>query len=335
MPHLLTLPREVRFQILELVLCSSRTPPANPATTSQNRTALHDGDYRSGDYGLRRTKYEEGASTTNGLPLLLTNRQLGAETQAVLQRATIKRSYSLDVMFVDDSELWPTWLLVPALWTRLDELVATFRICGTKGEDSGFRGGDGGPQQIVWCFYNLMERFLTFGPVGERKAGSQDRNISVRSLTLDVVTPSDGQVMMADSRENCNKWFDHRRRYHGPEDPDLSSFSIRPEWLAGFLSNHIHSLLHMGYYTAKYGMIMHERIGTTRLCVDGVLREEFDLCKMLADLRYDDPTNTFGNVSPREARIPYFWAWKKKALVKRRETGLPVVDPEDPELMES
>ena len=335
MPLLLTIPREVRFQILELVLCSSRAPPANPATTSQNRIELRDGKDNSWDYGPTHNKYEEGACPTNGLPLLLTNRQVGAETQSVLQRPTIKRSYSLDVMFVNEQELWPTWLRVPALWTRLDEVVATFRICGNKGKGSGFRGGDGGPQQIVWCFYSLMVRFLTFGPVGERKLGSQDRNITIRTLTLDVVTPSDGGLMMVDSIENCNNWFDSRKGYHGRGYIGLSSFSMRPEWLADFLGNNIYILLRMSYHTASYGMILYERIGTIRLCVDGVLRKEFDLCKMLADLRYDNPSYTFGNVYPHEARLPYFWAWKKKALVKRRETGLPVVDPEDPELMES
>ena len=332
MTLLFDLPREVRFQILQLVLCSSRALPTDPTTTiSQNRIELRDGNHNSWEYGPRHNKYEQGACTTNSLPLLLTNRQLRAETQSVLQHLAIKRSYSLDVMLVNERELWPTWLLVPALWTRLDHVVATFRICGGKGR-SGFVGGDGGPPEIIWCFYSLMERFLTFGPVGERKPGSQDRNITIRSLTLDVVTPPDVEVMMADSTENYRNWFHGRI---GSCDADGLSFGVRPGWLAEFLRDEIQDLLRMSYHTARYGMIMYERIGTIRLCLDGVLKKEFDLGKRLADLRYDSAFDTFGNIDPREDRIPYFWKWKKKALVKRREAGLPVVDPEDPELIES
>jgi len=91
----------------------------------------------------------------------------------------------------------------------------------------------------------------------------------------------------------------------------------------------------MDYHTAGYGMIIYERIGTIQICVNGVLNKEFDLGKMLADLRFGEQTDTFGNIWPREERLPYFWRWKKAALRKRREAGLPVIDPEDPELADS
>ena len=67
--------------------------------------------------------------------------------------------------------------------------------------------------------------------------------------------------------------------------------------------------------------------------MDGDLKEEYDLAKILADLRWEDASDTFGNVWPREERLPVFWRWKKRALQKRREAGLPVVDPNDRELL--
>ncbi|MCJ1381184.1 hypothetical protein MMC17_004293 [Xylographa soralifera] len=331
MPSLTDIPPEVRSQIIELVLCSSRAPPSDPATTSQNRIELHDLKYVSWQYGQENNMYEPDGYITNSLSLLLTNRQLWAETQSALRCLPTKHSYSLDVMFVNERELWPTWLSVPALWTRLDNVFTTFRICGSKGQGpSELRGGNGGPPQIIWCFYSLMERFLTYGPVGERKPGSQDRNITINSLTLDIVSSPENEVTMTELAPTYMDWY---RSRHGHADNDLSSTPMRAEWLADFLHGFIPGLLRMGYHTAPYGMIMYERIGTLRLCVDGVLKQKYDLCKMLADLQYNDASETFGNIWPRENRVPFFREWKKKALVKRREAGLPVIDPEDSDLL--
>jgi hypothetical protein len=107
---------------------------------------------------------------------------------------------------------------------------------------------------------------------------------------------------------------------------------MRPGWLADFVSGFMSGLLGMGYHTARYGMIIYERIGAIEVCVDGVLKKEFDLSNRLAGLRFHTEADTFGGVWPREERVPFFWRWKKDALRKRREAGLPVAYPEDPEL---
>ena len=258
MSSLLDIPREVRSHILELVLCSSRAPPQNPATALQNRIELHDVQYHAWEYGPRNNKYEQGNYITTSLPLLLVNRQLFVETQSVLERLSMKHSYSLDIMFVNEQELWPTWLSVPALSTRVDNLAATVRIFGSPKSlgQSGFRGGDGGPPQIVWCFYSLMERFLIHGPVGKRISGSQDKNITIKVLTLNIVTPLDSNMWPTDIEQCHHGYFRNRRNSVHRAASDQSSFLIRPEWLANFLVGFISSLLRMGYHTAPYGMIL-------------------------------------------------------------------------------
>ncbi|MCJ1295920.1 hypothetical protein MMC34_007485 [Xylographa carneopallida] len=335
MPSLLDLPVELRFQIIELVLCHSRAPPLDPATTSQNRVTLDDLDSTSWSYGPQHNMYEPDGVTTSSLSLLLTNHQLWAETQSALQRLPARFSYYLDAMLVNERELWPTWLSVPALRTRLDNVAVTVRICGTKDHPgrSEFVHGDGSPPQIVWCFYSLMERFLTYGPVGERKLGSQDRGITVNLMTLNIVSPPDSEPTMNEPVPSYADWYQSRLR--DVDNKTSPTSIIRAEWLAKFLRSYLGHLLAMSYHTARYGMILYERIGIIRLCADGVLTHEYDLCTLLADIRHNDASTTFGDIWPRENRVPFFWAWKKKALRKRKEAGLPVIDAADLELMGS
>jgi hypothetical protein len=326
MLSLLDIPRELRDHIIELVLCSNRAPPESPSTASQDRFELHDIRYISWDYGPTHNKYERQDYITS-LPLLLVNRQLSAETKSALARLSTKHSYNLDVMFVNEAELWPTWLLVPALSNHVDRVAATFRIFGhwDRKSRSALGIGNASPPQIVWCFYSLMERFLRRGPVGEREAGSQDRNITISVLTLDFLTPQDID-MLPPQQAKYNDWFQSRvRTRRRRADADMANFIMRPEWLAAFVSDFMSGLLRMGYHTARYGMIIYERIGTIQICVDGVLKEEFELSKRLADLYVDTDLDTFGCVWPREERVPFFWRWKSDALRKRREAGLPVI----------
>ena len=350
MPCLLTLPREIRDGILELVVCNERAPPQNPTAASSDRTLLDVLERRSWSYASQYIKYEgqgsNGAYTTNSLSLLLANHQLSSETQDVLERLSTTYSYGLDVMLVDEKELWPTWVSVPALSTQVDSVVATFRIFGTWGGEGRFAFGIGcGPPEIVWCFYSLMERFLTCGPVGERKLPSPDRKITVKFLILNILTPLGLEPVATDDLQTYGQWYRSRiDRYRVSDDVEDdaagaaraagTNIPMQPAWLANFLHGYICDLLDMGYHTASAGAIMYERIGTIRICVDGELRHEYGLGEYLARLRFTDAGQTFGNVYPRENRLPFFWQWKKKALKMRKEAGLPIGELEDPELLQ-
>lgn len=102
MQSLLSLPRELRDQIIDHVLSSCIKPPDDPTNDAQ----------------LRRDVIEQGAlrppvitpRTYNALGLLGTNVQLKTETQSRLVQ--LKQLYSLDVMVVEN-ELWPTWTCCP------------------------------------------------------------------------------------------------------------------------------------------------------------------------------------------------------------------------------
>ncbi|KAK0120703.1 hypothetical protein ONS96_010906 [Cadophora gregata f. sp. sojae] len=92
-------------------------------------------------------------------------------------------------MVVEEDELWPTWLYIPAVTTRVNELVATIRICGLPGENYryGFCQADGGPPRIIWAFWNLLTCFLNGGP--RAREIKHDVEASIKSLVIDIRTP--------------------------------------------------------------------------------------------------------------------------------------------------
>lgn len=103
MSSLLSLPREIRDQIIEHVIFFRKKPPKNPAHETESRQNL------TGQDALRPPTISSRIYNASGL--LGTNTQLRDETQNRLRQ--LKLAYSLDVMVVDN-ELWPTWTCCPA-----------------------------------------------------------------------------------------------------------------------------------------------------------------------------------------------------------------------------
>lgn len=338
MPSLLTIPHEIRDAILETVLLSSRPAPPDVATAAQHRLEPVPRDrlqYAAWGYGSSHTRFERSDYVSNAYPLLLVNQQLSAETKSAVSRLTLAGlSYKLDVMFVQERELWPTWLCIPSLAQHVDYVDVTFRIFGPRTDGtSAFAGGDGSPPQIYWCFYFLLEYFLTHGPIrpslGATPKPNDNRQISVKTVNLNFVA-GDSHLLPPTAEES---YYKPRRHYQGrmPFGKE-KQYIIRPEWLALTINHPFLKLLSMGYHTAAYGGIIHERVGSVRFNVDGELLQEIDIGARLASLSFAPDaghprytTQTFGHLSG-EDRLRAFWRWKEKAVQKRKERGLSVPD---------
>lgn len=118
MSSLLSLPHEIRDQIIDYVVLSSREPPKKPAHETGARLN------HTGQGALRPPKISPKTYNTSGL--LGTNTQLRDETQDRLRR--LKMTYTLDVMVVDH-ELWPTWTCCPAQTSGpIDKVKITLRF---------------------------------------------------------------------------------------------------------------------------------------------------------------------------------------------------------------
>lgn len=316
---LLDLPRELRDKILSFVL---ETPAAPPSDTidNANRKELHDVKYNGWNGGLG-VKYVLPENRTEAFPTLLVNRQLRSETLAALDILPTKHSYDLDIMIVDESELWPTWLCVPALSTRVDKVHATFRTFGTgKKKHSDFQIGCGSPPNIVWCLYSLLERFLRVGPKGTQ-AKEHDEFVSIKLLELDVRTPNVPPEMIAPKDVVRIDLLEDLRKKTGID------YVMHSDYIANFIRSEINSLLYMGYHTAQFGGILFERVGTVRLVLDGEVLDEWDLAKLLGTVCFHDSFENF----PRERRPDIFKKWKASAYKTRVQLGLPVVPFEEEE----
>ncbi|PYH86692.1 hypothetical protein BO82DRAFT_349866 [Aspergillus uvarum CBS 121591] len=342
MSRLLNIPIELRKLIIDHVLYTSLSPPVAPL--SLDGAEYRDMSYKawvSGGGGIYYTQKSK-LSSSDCLALLLTNRQLSTETLDILEHRKV--DYALDISVQDDLKLFLTWLSVPRLTTHVSTLYAHVRLFGHTIEQHIARRqvGDGGRLGFHWSFYAALERFLRYGPVGEKKRKGeeadtknfQDRGIAIETLVLDFRSAELELAFPPEDVSYKHWWFWHcgrdiRSRNAGLEP--LSSYKTRPEWLCKYLKQEIGGLLHMSYYTARYGELLYEHIGTIRMLVDGQLVHEFDLAAELARLGFTDERDTMGHLR-REERGSGFWEWKKETLSLRKEHGLSVIWPSDDEL---
>jgi hypothetical protein len=99
----------------------------------------------------------------------LTNHQIAAETRAILSRYSLL--FCLDVMIVQESYFWPTWVVLPIPSTNVNELKVNFRVFGTAisarkhlGMFMSIPSHNGNPPRFANEFYSLLERILKRGP---------------------------------------------------------------------------------------------------------------------------------------------------------------------------
>jgi len=200
MPSLLTLPRELRDEIISYaILAPLNEAPPLTATFSD----LTDGRDSVCNPGLRAwgitdaIKYKLGNVPSSSASLLLVNRQLYSETVSNLLILPESRTYDLDIILLDEVLLLPTWLRVPMLTTSVDKINVTFRIAGsspaheryrTYGSYSGFNIGNGAGPAMSWLIYSLLERFFKVGPTGERKS-DEHKHVTIKTLDINVQTP--------------------------------------------------------------------------------------------------------------------------------------------------
>lgn len=266
MPSLLNLPHEIRDAILEIVLLSSRPAPSGVVTAAEHRLEPLSDDqlrYEAWGYGSSHTRFARSDYVSNACPLLLINHQLFAETKSVISRlASACLSYKLDVIFVDDHELWPTWLCIPSLAKQVNHVDVTLRVFDTKGDVSerdAFRGGDGSPPQIYWCFYFLLEHFLTHGPLCpdpyQTSKRTKDREVSVKTLTLNFVAENTHLLPATKDELSRSSFLRAPPRIYlesqsQQDDTEPPRSVIQPEWLAQNITHAFEILVLMDYYTA-------------------------------------------------------------------------------------
>ena len=144
--RLLQIPRELREQILDYVVGHRRAAPDHKHDSDSDldlddeaaRVEMVTTGYMS--WGrLRGIMWEPEAIIPNATSLFQTSRQIRAETIGALRRLPKDaRAHSLDLLFVGERELWPTWTFVPTSTKKVNTLEVKLRIAGVPPTSDGF-----------------------------------------------------------------------------------------------------------------------------------------------------------------------------------------------------
>ncbi|KAH6662116.1 hypothetical protein B0J14DRAFT_310377 [Halenospora varia] len=324
MPSLLDLPRELRDKILSSVISAPTVAPIDHSVIVERaelRCPPSDGWYR--DEGV---KYLTRMNRIEAIPTLLVNRQLHAETVATIETLPTKYTYQLDILIVEGSELWPTWVSVPALTNQVDKVCTTFRIDHT-GELSYklFTLGCGGPPMIVWSLLSLLDRFLRVGPV-VNPVYKASGDISVNILEIDVQTPNIPESLFIPDEQYHDNMLSFSRSRRARTLPEPRRV-IHSATFMGIIKYYLEYLLYMNHEAADFGPVLYERIGTLRLTIDGEFHCEWDMAEELKNLTFKGDvkyTKTYKDI-PREERPKIFQEWKARAYKIRQKAGLNVI----------
>ncbi|KAI9723346.1 MAG: hypothetical protein M1812_001230 [Candelaria pacifica] len=186
MTTLLTIPQELRDEIYTLVL--SATLPLPSAASFATPREVYEQNFRQ-IRGGSCNRYTLLSLLINSTALLLINRQINNEVSSLISREkkAQKLVYLLDCVILNEKCIYPTWLSIPFLSDFIGKVYVDFRIDG-RCEDyhgSAWTGGDGGPGDMVYSLFDLLQRFLERGP---HFVGPQRQNkINVREFILNVV----------------------------------------------------------------------------------------------------------------------------------------------------
>ncbi|KUJ16279.1 uncharacterized protein LY89DRAFT_719036 [Mollisia scopiformis] len=192
---LLGLPLELRRAILDFVYPSSyqKYPaPRIPFNKSQN---IDYGQFPTYTLNFGWLVHYHNTILFEQYPTLGVNHILKAETLQLIKLYQQKETYEVDLMLVNDSELWVTCLSVPILINRLEKLRITVR-------NAGFVGGLKDHEHEIWRLPPLIDPsaadkspqfrralsdiLLDLLQRGRGSTALSGRAITVKELTIDV-----------------------------------------------------------------------------------------------------------------------------------------------------
>ncbi|KAL8840011.1 MAG: hypothetical protein Q9170_001495 [Blastenia crenularia] len=163
--HLLSLPREIRDRIYDVVLDLETPVPNLDSVNYQIPAHFH--------YSIR---IPDRIPRSSCAALLCCNHQLESEvSQAVSRRACTSSKngliYTLDLLVQGRSRNTGQWDRITPTWTKIPSLPITHAKClhvnfqADKNHKRISFLGDGGPGETNQTLLNLLIRFFTYGPM--------------------------------------------------------------------------------------------------------------------------------------------------------------------------
>ncbi|KAI0160574.1 hypothetical protein GGR57DRAFT_519430 [Xylariaceae sp. FL1272] len=333
MASLLSLPRELRDQIIEDLAWLPVDPPKDSAALlAEDRMTIPQTDTVPGICEVRQVF---DASQPPAFP----------GTKDVLARLEKKLvDYVLDIFYRRNLHVYPTCLSVPAYASNVRAVYTQFRISNVLDADAFsssitwmFRGGAGGPPLFYWIFYHLLRGLTRLGPQGKRTAKSAKnrksnkdseisishnhaatgKGITIENVIIDFVPTEGPSVLPLGPYKGSDAYKVFRGRsgnWKALADSRLVAGDLMSDWIIGKLE------LLMYKYCRDclcYNKFVYERIGNIEVRLDGVLRKSFDLGSLFAELT--DP-----GYDCHFAHEKGFQEWLKIAARKGKAAGFKV-----------
>ncbi|XXG97469.1 hypothetical protein Hte_003771 [Hypoxylon texense] len=320
------LPRELRDLIYTFVCHAVRDQP-HPSTCQKEDRKICERQDSLAPMARDRVWFERRPIQSPLLSLLLVNRQVHREAKDVLRGIGDSPNCVLDIMFLKDEALWPTWLSIPKLQRNLGTVYTQIRIFHVpdhlRMDNAGnlYGSEDPGPPPIVWLFYHLLASFLQNGPLvvnGDNDSG----DFTVQTLVLDFLPASENGILPLASFIQYFKEVDDMSASTG-SDCDwtriaLDESVLAAEYLAHFIRALLLRLLNLGPLTMKYGKILYENVGDIEIWVDGRLKWCLDIPKLFPGVVFNHGASTTHRLKDEQR----FMHWKETTSVRRTNIGL-------------
>ncbi|KAL8898486.1 MAG: hypothetical protein Q9207_006669 [Kuettlingeria erythrocarpa] len=259
----LDLIRELRDNVYEKVLLSSRPPPSSPECEGGWKTPGN--TVRSSFEDHNHYSANDGQSI--GAPLLLICQQISKEVREALARLTKLNCspFRLDLMLLDERELYITWLAFPLSTNHIPRLDVDFRLFGdVEGKETTMDYANGRNPVLAWGLLTLMQRFLQRGPdfLAPRFQGL---DVWIGELSVNVFTPPSPPPGGYASRFLRHR---HRKGHMSPAD--------MLNWLTWYMDY----LLRRTRHTPPYARLIYERIKRMSFSLDGVEQKSWELATL-------------------------------------------------------
>ena len=319
MATLMTLPLEIREMILSFVLLSTRPTPGYPDPTTR--------EPHPGNLGAwNRVKWPTSQTSHPAVALLRVCHQLHCEARLARKRLGVPRICHVDVSFVNEAELWPSFLSLHIPSAHLETVRAQIRTVGLYGRSRTSKGKTLLPLDLelakpedlsIWMrdgiglaifdfmFLALIEQFLLIGPslVNKAEAGTRaksplaptysDSHITISTLEINVHRPEEGPLIASTVDEDGVK---ERRQ---------------PKWLCERILRQLDRLFRLERNAIYWTRKIYEQVGTVKVFFEGKFQREFHIAKMFCD--------------PELQPVDGFHKWRARIIEARRKNGLPVV----------
>lgn len=273
MDSFLELPLEIREYIYAYTVTSPLRPPESPpsATSDENRTRRHRKANRSTDIQLEESanRYLIHPPHPTGLSLLLCNRQVHNEVSTTISRlARNKRiHYELDCDMVNQSQIYPTWTLLPIYLHHVPLIYANFRLTGVCRRGSRWISYQGEPCVMAMSIMALLTRFIERGPHFLAPKKGVSLMYSVDNIIMNIETPILEPGKTLPPPRQCGRFI---RAKVGPFVHPKEVINVMTLYLERLLNGEVH-------YALPYGRFIATRVKKIQLCLDSEEHRTWDL----------------------------------------------------------